>query len=79
MESYQSLETNKGYGRQREKTWAHQKIQKYQMYFYFNQLVGPAYSTDGEQNAQYHSKWHNSNFKKKHLQNNLQKFEDRHQ
>ena len=24
--------------------------------FYFNQLVEPAYSTDGEQNAQYHSK-----------------------
>ena len=56
MESYQSLETNKGYGRQREKTWAHQKIQKYQMYFYFNQLVEPAYSTDGEQNAQCESK-----------------------
>ena len=52
MESYQSLETNKGYRRQREKKlWAHQKIQKYQMYFYFNQLVEPAYSTDREQNA----------------------------
>ena len=27
MESYQSLETNKGYGRQREKLWGHQKKQ----------------------------------------------------
>ena len=45
MESYQSLEKNKGYGRQPEKT-------KISDIIYFNQLVESAYSTDGEQNAQ---------------------------
>ena len=52
MESYQSLETNKGYGRQREKTLGSPENTKISDVFYFNQLVEPAYSTDGEQNAQ---------------------------
>ena len=55
MESYQSLETNKSYGRQhKRKLWANQKNKISDVYF-FNQLVEPAYSTDGEQNAQYQS------------------------
>ena len=56
MESYQSLETNKGYGRQQEKTLDSQENTKISDVFYFSQLVEPAYSTDGQQNAQCYSK-----------------------
>ena len=52
MESYQSLEKNQGYGRQREKTLGSPENTKISDIIYFNQLVESAYSTDGEQNAQ---------------------------
>ena len=52
MESYQPLERNKDYGRQREKTLGSTQNTKISEEFYFNQLVEPVYSTDGEQNAQ---------------------------
>ena len=56
MESYQSLETNKGYGRQREKNFGLTRKYKISDVFYFSQLVEPAYSTDRQQNTQCYSK-----------------------
>ena len=52
MVSYQSLETNKSYERQREKTLGSPENTKISDVFYFSQLKEPAYSTDGEQNVQ---------------------------
>ena len=56
MESSQSLETNKGYGRQRQKNFGLTRKYNNTDVFYFNQLVEPAYAIDREQDAQYQSK-----------------------
>ena len=73
MESYQSLETNKGYGRQRQKNFRLTRKYKTTDVLYFNQLVEPAYSTDGEQNAQYQSKRQRQQVLKQILQVNQTK------